>query len=78
MITEPAVLLDDDGQAIFVHDCDAMCGDGVRRMLRKRTYVLGIPPWSIASRDPLTLMPSIDCRACPLHGWFREGRWVAA
>lgn len=74
----PSVILDDEGQAIFVHDCDALCGDGRRRLIRQRHYVLGIPPWAITSRDPLTIEPSIDCGACPLHGFFRAGQWVAA
>lgn len=74
----PTVLLDDDAQAIFQHDCNATCGDGVQRMLPMRTYVLGIPPWAITSREPLTIAPSIDCQACPLHGFFRDGEWVDA
>lgn len=75
---QPAALIDEDGQLLFVHDCDALCGDGVRRLLPARSYVLGVPPWAITSTDPLTIAPSIDCRACPLHGWIRADQWVAA
>jgi hypothetical protein len=34
------------------------------------------PRWGVISRDPLTLQPSIKCRACGHHGFIRDGRWV--
>ena len=74
----PTVLLDGQGQAIFVHDCNAMCGDGIRRMLTAREYVIAVPPWDITSTEPLTMAPSILCRTCEIHGFFREGQWVTA
>lgn len=63
---------------LFVHDCLAACGDGKTRLLVGRIYPLTLPPWSIASRDPLTIDPSIDCGACAVHGWIRDGAWVNA
>ncbi len=34
--------------------------------------------WTLVSREPLTLAPSLLCRACGDHGFIREGRWVPA
>lgn len=31
--------------------------------------------WQIESVDPLTLSPSLLCRACGHHGFIRNGRW---
>lgn len=36
------------------------------------------PSWTVESEQPLTLSPSVLCRACNNHGWIREGRWVPA
>jgi hypothetical protein len=36
------------------------------------------PSWIVEKREPLTLSPSIQCRACGHHGFIREGRWVPA
>lgn len=37
-----------------------------------------IPVWKIESEEPLTLSPSILCRACGDHGHIRNGKWVRA
>jgi hypothetical protein len=34
--------------------------------------------WTVESVDPLTLSPSLLCRACGHHGFIRGGRWVPA
>lgn len=34
--------------------------------------------WDLVSERPLTLSPSLLCRACGHHGFIREGRWVPA
>jgi hypothetical protein len=36
------------------------------------------PKWTVESRDPLTLSPSLLCRRCGNHGWIRGGRWKHA
>lgn len=33
------------------------------------------PVWQVESTDPLTLSPSLLCRACGNHGYIRQGRW---
>ena len=32
--------------------------------------------WTVESWDPLTISPSLLCRACGDHGFIREGKWV--
>lgn len=34
--------------------------------------------WDVVQRDPLTLSPSILCRACGNHGFIRNGKWERA
>lgn len=34
--------------------------------------------WKVESDDPLTLSPSILCRACGDHGHIRNGKWERA
>ena len=34
--------------------------------------------WTVESRDPLTLSPSILCKRCGHHGYIRNGQWVSA
>jgi hypothetical protein len=32
--------------------------------------------WTLVSEKPLTVAPSLLCRACQHHGFIRGGRWV--
>ncbi len=32
--------------------------------------------WVVESAEPLTLAPSLRCRACGCHGYIRDGKWV--
>lgn len=34
--------------------------------------------WTVEQEVPLTLSPSLLCRACGHHGYIRDGRWVPA
>jgi hypothetical protein len=34
--------------------------------------------WDVVCDEPLTLSPSLLCRACGDHGFIRAGRWVRA
>jgi len=34
--------------------------------------------WDVIKLDPLTLAPSLLCRACGHHGFVRDGKWVKA
>lgn len=37
-----------------------------------------ISVWKVECPDPLTLSPSLLCRACGDHGHVRDGKWVRA
>lgn len=37
-----------------------------------------IATWTVESMEPLTLAPSILCRACGDHGFIRGGKWERA
>lgn len=34
--------------------------------------------WQVVQWEPLTLSPSLLCRACQHHGFIRDGRWIPA
>lgn len=34
--------------------------------------------WTVEQREPLTISPSVLCRACGRHGFIRGGRWCPA
>jgi hypothetical protein len=34
--------------------------------------------WTVEQQEPLTLSPSLLCKACGHHGFIRDGRWVPA
>lgn len=34
--------------------------------------------WDLISEEPLTLSPSLLCRACGHHGFIRGGKWIPA
>lgn len=79
------VLFMDDGSHLFAHVCDRS-PTNLHRSTRFRTDagVIRCAPaldpigHQIVSSDPLTVTPSILCLDCGLHGWVRDGRWVAA
>lgn len=37
-----------------------------------------INTWKVEKEEPITISPSILCRACNDHGFIREGKWVRA
>lgn len=58
----------DDGEHVEVwHDCTE------RR--NQTTLPLGSVVWTVESKDPMTVRPSIQCGACGLHGWITDGQW---
>lgn len=38
-------------------------------------HIDGYQAWDVVSREPLTLSPSIKCRACGNHGHIKGGVW---
>jgi hypothetical protein len=59
-----------DGTTAFWVPFDVPAADAV-------TTGLG-PRWELVQEEPLTLAPSILCRACGNHGFIQAGRWVPA
>lgn len=61
----------------YWHDCITPA----RRSLGSEDYCPiddGPKGWTLVSRDPLTISPSLLCRACGHHGFIRDGKWVPA
>ncbi len=42
------------------------------------SFAGSIATWKVESESPLTLSPSVLCRACGDHGFVRNGKWVKA
>jgi hypothetical protein len=73
-----------------VHESDVIVGIGYRHPDGKGGECEGWVPflgrysdfpdkgWTVESESPLTLSPSLLCRACGHHGFIREGKWVPA
>ena len=43
-----------------------------------QTFEGAIDTWKVENDEPITLSPSILCRACGDHGFIRDGKWVRA
>jgi hypothetical protein len=43
-----------------------------------RSFDGKITSWDLVSEEPLTLSPSVLCRACGDHGFVQQGKWVRA
>ncbi len=58
-----------------------MCKDGQRASgfipFAGRPADMGYS-WTVEQDSPLTISPSLLCRACGHHGFIRGGRWVPA
>ncbi|MEY5099599.1 MAG: hypothetical protein RJA36_2318 [Pseudomonadota bacterium] len=57
-------------------DCDGWIAFAGRSWAR--AFNGNIAAWTVESENPLTLSPSVACRACGDHGFVRNGRWVRA
>lgn len=63
--------LADDGEHVEVwHDC--------ARHRALAVLPLGDKGWTVESKEPLTVRPSILCHECQLHGWITDGQWWRA
>lgn len=56
----------------------APCAGSILFDIPENAPYVGAPMWTVESRDPLTLSPSLLCTACGHHGFIRGGRWVEA
>lgn len=65
-----------DGDLVkFDHLCEVMAGGDQKRTAPRLQIGNG---HRIVTEDPLTIVASILCPGCGLHGWVRDGRWVEA
>lgn len=58
----------------FAHDCKQI-SDG--RRLRSAPMLQIGNGHTIVNADPLTIVASILCSDCGLHGWVTDGKWVS-
>jgi len=64
-----------DGMVRAAHDCKLVGDD--RRLRCAPALMLG-QGHTIVTREPLTIVASILCSDCGLHGFVTDGRWVPA
>lgn len=74
---------DADGNEIGLfewHDCaHDFCAGGIYfdNEHARRAWPRG-PFWTVETREPLTISPSLACGNCGHHGFIRSGVWVPA
>ena len=86
MSREPEVCLADYGRHIlWSHECITFVTNGSGTWEQAPEWVpdvmlpISTPNgWTVESTEPLTVSPSILCGLCGTHGFWRDGRWVAA
>lgn len=57
------------------------CGEGGYQHVGSLPYGppgVASPRWQVVQADPLTIVPSVLCPQCGLHGWITDGKWVPA
>jgi len=79
-----APLHDQDGDVVALLEKHA-CTNGVPGVgslpLRTPAGVAAFPAgphWHLERLEPITISPSVKCRACGKHGWIQGGKWVPA
>ena len=70
-----AVLFYGDGRARFEHVCHRT-RDGLTIVVAP-LLALG-QGHTIVQREPLTVVASIACGDCAIHGWVTDGAWIDA
>lgn len=62
---------------LLTHACAKRGGEAVQDFIPVAPYPHHPSgPWTLKSRDPITLHPSVAYSCCGLHGFVREGKWV--
>lgn len=92
-MSEPRCYLAEDGEHFwFDHECadvaakwvaggHPLSAESAKHFQDANNHTmlpLGPEGWTVESKEPLTISPSILCGACNIHGFFREGKWVSA
>lgn len=64
---------------LLTHRCPKLGGQETKDFIPVEPYQSpGAGPWTLDSRDPITLSPSVSYTCCGLHGFVRSGKWVPA
>ena len=61
---------------LLTHACKRRPGQAVQDFIPVAPYPNHAGPWTLQSRDPITLDPSVHWTCCGLHGWVRDGKWI--
>jgi hypothetical protein len=67
------ILFCQDGRVRVAHDCKLIGGD---RRIRTAPYLQLGEGHTIVTREPLTIVASILCDDCGLHGFVTAGAWI--
>ena len=78
---EPTFRRDEDGKhVLWFHDCFTYLGGDDPTTLTPHRAETRLPisdnGWQVSQTDPLTVMPSILCGRCKIHGFINGGKWV--
>lgn len=63
---------------LLTHACAKRGGEVVQDFIPVGPYPMPKDPWTLQSRDPITLSPSVHYTCCGVHGFVRNGKWVPA
>lgn len=61
---------------LLTHPCSKRDGAVVQDFIPVAPYPMD--PWTLDSRDPISLSPSVSYTCCGLHGFVSAGKWVPA
>jgi hypothetical protein len=59
-------------------DDEKRCGGGINFRNSRIAEKEGRPMWTVQSWEPLTIVPSIQCKCGGQHGFITNGRYVKA
>jgi hypothetical protein len=73
----PTFRMDDDGVHFWwTHRCRIVSAGKYHGHEYTSVSMMPDTTWQVTQVEPLTVSPSIDCRACGTHGFITNGAWV--
>lgn len=68
----------DENHIYFEHTCpNPPFADPARNRQQVVLPLNATTGWQVASRDPLTVTPSILSSCCGIHGFITDGKWLS-
>lgn len=59
------------------HPLDDKTAEFFQKSANMRDLPLGgLKGWTLVSKEPLTISPSVLCGECKCHGFITDGKWV--